>query len=137
MCQRKHSSILTGSKKEADLFRDSLISSCPHAVNMMGQFSLTDLMSFIAHCDGLVASGTGPLHLAESFGIHTLVLLPPLRHVGPIRWTPLGAQTEHLSLPKLCKKQCSNTECPCMRAISVTQVKEKIMAWNTMHKTKH
>ena len=37
--------------------------------NITGIMNLSEFMSFIANCNGLVASGTGPVHLAAALGI--------------------------------------------------------------------
>ena len=45
--------------------------------DLTGQLSLSQLVELIAHCDGLVAASTGPLHLAAAFGIRAVGLYAP------------------------------------------------------------
>lgn len=38
----------------------------------------------------MVASGTGPLHLAAALGINAIGLFPTIRPIHPGRWQPIG-----------------------------------------------
>ena len=62
----------------------------PEAVDVTGAFSLAELIAFIAACDALVASGTGPLHIAAALGTCAIGLYPDTRPIGPGRWGPIG-----------------------------------------------
>jgi len=126
----KYKIFITGSDKEAERFQDSLFAKCPQAICLMGQFNLASLMAFIANSDGLIAAGTGPLHISAALGIPTLGLYPPRKGINPTRWKPIGQHAQHL-VNAPCVKTCPNTgECPCMDNISVAQVKDVVMRWH-------
>lgn len=119
----------TGNDKENQKFSAEITQHLPNAINVMGQFTLSELAQFITNLDGLIASGTGPLHLAAALGIHTLGLFPPLLTAGPSRWQPLGEKAQYLALPKNCLEKCSNTCCACMKAITPNQVSTITDQW--------
>ena len=124
---------LTGSAKEADAFGDRLFAACPHAVNVMGHFDLRTFISAIAESDGVVASGTGPLHMAAALGVYTLGLFPPRKGINPRRWKPLGAQAQYLKYARP-KWQCCLTcqesvGCACMKKITVNEVQAVLQSW--------
>jgi heptosyltransferase-3 len=86
----RYNIIITGSDKEKALLTDWIKTLPAHVLDMTGKMTLPQLIAFIAHADGLLASGTGPLHLAAAAGIHTLGLFPSLKPIHPGRWAPLG-----------------------------------------------
>lgn len=120
---------LTGSPKEAELFKDTLIAHVPQAINLMGQFDLPQLLTFIDACDGLLAGSTGPLHMAAAIGIHTLGLFPATRTMSPNRWAPIGKKAEHLVTDQPCPGCENNNDCACIKWIRVSQVKQRITQW--------
>lgn len=79
----------TGTEKEATFFRDKIPHS-PFIHDLTGQMSLDELISFIAHADGLVAASTGPLHLAGVLNIRTIGLFSTVKPIHAGRWKPLG-----------------------------------------------
>lgn len=125
---------LTGAPKEEEVFRDKLNAKVPQATNLMGQMSLAELISFIQAADGLIASGTGPLHLAAALGIKTLGLFPPRKGISPRRWQPLGKQGEYLMYQRPFGKMClgcrDSVGCACMQNITVDQVYQVIERWS-------
>lgn len=90
--------LLTGTKAEGALIQDlhPAFFDLPNLTDLTGKLSLEELMAVIEHCDGLLASGTGPLHLAGLAGIKTLGLFPIARPIDAGRWAPLGPQVEVL-----------------------------------------
>ena len=123
---------ITGSTKEASLLTP-LISQCPQAHAVCGKLDLGQFLTLIAHCNGLLASGTGPLHMAAAIGIKALGLYPPPRDIDPVRWGPLGPQAEFLVKPSSCFNRClqlGTRTCPCMGAIAVADVREVLARWN-------
>lgn len=63
--------------------------------SLAGQTSLSDLIAFIYHSDGLIAGSTGPLHVAAALGIHALGLYPSIPEgKQPARWGPIGKYQE-------------------------------------------
>jgi ADP-heptose:LPS heptosyltransferase len=90
--------------------------------NVMGADTLALYMQRIARSAGLVASGTGPLHMASLLGQACVGLFPPKQGVNQVRWGSLSPAGTNLQLDKDCEKTCSNHDCDCMRALSPTQV---------------
>jgi len=92
----------------------------------MGKLSLQELNSFISQADGLVSSSTGVLHLASALGKYTIGLFPPLKPIHPGRWGPIGKNATYLVHDKECNRCSGGTPCPCMKAIAVEQVQERL-----------
>jgi len=116
--QSKFNIIITGSAKEHELFKTWIPHLPAHVQDLSGKMTLDELITFMFNADGLLASGTGPLHLAAASGIHTLGLFPITRSVNAIRWAPLGAKAEHME---------SNSDD--LSSISVDMVLKKITGW--------
>jgi ADP-heptose:LPS heptosyltransferase len=59
---------ITGSAAEGELLARAApaLMAMPHVRNLCGQFDLAGLTALIGAADGLVASGTGPLHIAAA-----------------------------------------------------------------------
>jgi heptosyltransferase-3 len=76
----------------------------------------------------LVASSTGPLHVAAVLGRRAIGIYPSGRGIDPLRWGPIGPAAHALSAPGLCRPQegtCPKylgPPCPCTQAISAGQV---------------
>ena len=123
---------ITGSPGEQERFA-SLIQQSPDAINMMGTMTLEELLTFIQRADGLIASGTGPLHIAAALGIKTLGLFPPRQGISPRRWQPVGKQATALVYERPVFKCCfscrGKSECFCMTQISIKQVLDVIKNW--------
>ncbi len=120
--------MITGSDKEALRFAN-LTQQCSGAKNLMGQLTLQELLNLMALSNGLIASSTGPLHMAAALGIHCLGLYPPQAGISPTRWGPIGEKAEVLVTDKLCPGCTSSNDCACLPAISVTSVLQHIQAW--------
>jgi ADP-heptose:LPS heptosyltransferase len=101
----------------------------PHVRNVCGAWDLGVLTAFIGAADGLVASGTGPLHMSAALGRPTLGLFPPIRPIDPERWGALGVRAEVLGQPQGCAGCPSATECDCMRRITPEQVESVVLRW--------
>ena len=119
---------ITGLKEEETLIQNEMpqLLTTPGVTNLMGKLNLNELTSFINKADGLVASGTGVLHLASALGKYAVGLYPPIKPIHPGRWGPIGKRANYLVNNKECN-QCKNSLlCACMKAITVEQVKKKI-----------
>jgi len=86
-----HRVIWTGTAQEAAAWPE-LSSWCQEvdAVNATGALKLEELMSLIQEVDGLVASSTGPLHLASALGRACVGLYGTDAPTWPERWHPMG-----------------------------------------------
>lgn len=121
--------IVTGTSSEAERFQ-KLIHACPQVTNLLGKTTLMEMLGLVALSDGLIGSSTGPTHIAGALNKRVLGLYTSRVSHGYDRWQPLGHYTECLVHPKKCTDPCpGGMICPCIRAIEVNQVKEKIMHW--------
>lgn len=81
---------MTGTAAEGEAIRKECDLSKLPVVDLTGQLSLEELISFVDACDALVAASTGPLHIAASLGKKAIGLYTPKRPMHPGRWAPLG-----------------------------------------------
>ncbi|HEY5799000.1 MAG TPA: glycosyltransferase family 9 protein [Burkholderiaceae bacterium] len=101
----------------------------PNVRNLCGTMDLNGLTELIAAADGLVASGTGPVHMAAALGIRTLGLFPPVKPIHPGRWAPVGPRAEVLCEAQACGQCGDAATCGCMEAITPARVAEVIARW--------
>ncbi|MFJ9450596.1 glycosyltransferase family 9 protein [Herbaspirillum sp. NPDC101397] len=125
---------LTGSSKEGEWLKENAaeLVALPNVGNVCGTQTLAQLTSFINQADGLIASGTGPLHLAAAIGQRTLGLFPPTRPMHPGRWAAIGRRASNLCLAESGCVGCSRRDkitCDCMRAITPAAVMEVVQSW--------
>lgn len=125
---------LTGSVKEGEWLQQhaEALLHMPTVTNLCGKQSLAQLSSFIYQADGLIASGTGPLHLSAAIGQRTLGLFPPTRPMHPGRWAAIGRRASNLYQAESSCPGCSQREqitCACMQAITPAAVLEVVQCW--------
>jgi ADP-heptose:LPS heptosyltransferase len=125
---------ITGSEREGEWIAENAadLVAMPNVTNVCGKLSLGELTSFIGAADGLVASGTGPLHMSAALGQATLGLFPPIRPIHPARWGALGAQAEVLCEANMCSACKDPALCACMRNIRPEQVAGVVMKWQAL-----
>jgi heptosyltransferase-3 len=102
-----------------------------NVTNMVGKLSLTEFMSFITCCDGLVAGSTGPLHLAAALGIRSLGLFQS-RKKDIQRWHPVGRAATIIHSNVHCRGERKGDQsalCPCIVAIEADRVAQQVSAW--------
>jgi ADP-heptose:LPS heptosyltransferase len=104
----------------------------PNVMNLCGLLSLPELMAVIGVADGVVASGTGPLHVAAALGRRTLGLFPPLRPVHSGRWGPIGLQAQSLESTTPCSGCRDPGDCACMRRIAPATVAQVVLGWRDL-----
>jgi heptosyltransferase-3 len=114
---------ITGTSAEGHLL-EPLLQACPTVTDITGRLSLAEFITFISRADGLLASGTGPLHMAAALGIHAIGIFPPLRPIHPGRWAPIGPRASALVKDIDCTACKKTMDCTCIREILPTQVKD-------------
>ncbi|MDP4290175.1 MAG: glycosyltransferase family 9 protein [Bacteroidota bacterium] len=119
--------IFTGSIKENEFIKEnfeSLFRQFPSIHNAAGEMSLDEFVSFIASADGLLASGTGPLHVAAALGKISVGFFPPMAPVFSRRWENLGENAFHFELDQCrYRYQCrEGKNCMCIESIEVDDV---------------
>ena len=122
---------VTGSAAEGVLIAQQApeLLALPNVANLCGQLDLDALVALIGACDGLVASSTGPLHLAAALGRPALGLFPPIKPLDPGRWGPLGTRAEVICAAQPCAGCADTATCTCMQAILPEQVAARLLAW--------
>jgi heptosyltransferase III len=88
--QDKYNIFITGSSQEWLSHGKAIYDSCPNVINLSNKFSLQEFVIFLTKVDALIASGTGPLHLAAAIGVHAVGLFPARNGINSSRWRPLG-----------------------------------------------
>jgi len=119
---RKVKIFITGTSEEGLIMKDFLISNAENIVDLTGELSLIELISFIAVADGLVAASTGPLHIAAALGKKAVGLYPPIKPMHPGRWGPVGTNAKHLVKKIECNDCRRNRDCHCIREIELSKV---------------
>ena len=132
--ERGHRVFVSGTQAEGDSMREWLHRHAAVLTDLTGQLNLPQFLAFIAAADGLVASGTGPLHLAAALGRHALGLFPPMRPIHPGRWAPLGPHAEYLVFDKPDCQDCRQepAACTCIRAITAAEALVRVNAWSPL-----
>lgn len=128
--QDRYKLFITGTTSEGQLLKP-LTDAFPFVTDMTGKLSLSEFVAFIAAADGLIASGTGPLHLAAALGIHALGLFPPMRPIHPGRWAPVGPRAKYFVKDKDCEACRRSMDCACIREIPPQELKDYLAAIQT------
>ncbi|WP_229211502.1 MULTISPECIES: glycosyltransferase family 9 protein [unclassified Duganella] len=123
--------LVTGSAAEGELLAQQApeLLALPNVENLCGRLDLDGFTALIGGCDGLIASGTGPLHLASALGRPALGLFPPLKPIDIVRWGALGPRARSLCTPVACGHCEDAARCTCMLAITPEQVLEVVESW--------
>ncbi len=131
---RSHSDItlwITGSTAEGEWIAShgADLLAMPNVIDVCGRFDLEGLTSFIGSANGLIASGTGPMHLAAALGQRTLGLFPPIKPIHPARWAPLGVRAQTLCRSERCIRCEDINTCSCMLDIAAEEVADIVLGW--------
>ena len=124
---------ITGSPAEGDLLAREApaLLAMPNVRNLFGQFDLAALVALIGVADGLIASGTGPLHVAAALGRPTLGLFPPIAPIDPARWGALGQRASSVCGTAACATCTGAQTCACMQAITAAAVEQVVRTWRS------
>ncbi|MFA5983732.1 MAG: glycosyltransferase family 9 protein [Methylococcaceae bacterium] len=121
--------IITGTAQDKDYLKDLLTEDDNvDKVDTVGLLSLNELLTLMQGCDGLVASSTGPAHLAAALGINTLGLYQS----DPVvfkRWAVVGRAVRLLKSTTPCLGNKSEYNCLCVQHIDLSEVCLTISAW--------
>lgn len=109
---------ISGTEKERALL-DKLFEQAGNEVtDITGKMNLDEFITFIDHCDALVANSTGPLHIASALGKTALGIYPPTRPMHPGRWAPIGTKAKYFVLDKDCADcRKAPASCQCIAQI--------------------
>ncbi|MEI8279860.1 MAG: glycosyltransferase family 9 protein [Bacteroidota bacterium] len=111
----KFNIIISGTAKERELIQPIFDAVGDKVTDICGLMTLSEFISFIHHCDGLVANSTGPLHIAAALGKDAIGIYPPMRPIHPGRWAPLGPKAQVFVQHKECNDCKGNDQaCKCI-----------------------
>ena len=125
--RERYSIFISGTEKEQPALQP-LFEQVAHLVtDITGRMNLSQFISFINQCNGLVASGTGPLHIAAALGKDALGIFPPIRPVHPGRWKPIGKRAQVFVLNKECN-ECKDhpSACSCIKSVKSDWIKKAL-----------
>ena len=124
---------ITGSAAEGAIVQREApaLLEMPHVRHLYGTVDLAGLTAMIGAADGLIASGTGPLHMAAALGRPALGLFPPIQPIDIARWGALGARAQSLAASERCATCTGNASCTCMAAIGVDAVAAIVLGWRS------
>ena len=118
---------ISGVEKERPALQPLYNKAGNNITDIAGKMNLYQFISFINACDGLIASGTGPIHIAAALGKDALGIYPPIRPVDPRRWQPVGLRSSFFVLNKQCNECRDNpVSCKCMQLIKPSTVQERL-----------
>lgn len=138
LAEKNFKIFFSGGSEESDFIKKNIMPHCPTAVNISGLFNLTEFISFINLCDGLIANSTGPLHIASALRKKTIGLYPPIKSMSPKRWAPIGFNSQYLlgnnsDKKEFCKTKCTlQKKCACMENISPNIILEILTKWKNV-----
>ena len=127
--------LLTGTEAE----REQVERECPEllhgglAADLMGAASPAELLALVNAADGLLASSTGPLHMAAALGRHALGIYAAGFGLGAVAWGPIGPLARTLQPPGRCKPgvgQCPRAKgppCACTRTLDPADVMNRLV----------
>lgn len=120
--------VLTGSAAEGLRLADAwpVARRPPGVVDALGRLDLGQLASLLSRSSMVVASSTGPLHLAASLGVACLGLFVPRKGMDLTRWAPLGARALGLQSAAFCLRRCTAATCTCIANLRPEQIAARI-----------
>ena len=122
-----------GSEEEGVLFRNELFKEqYDNVFDLSGKLSLSQYINLINNSNALVASGTGPLHVAAVLNKHAIGLFPPMRPINPERWRPIGKYVKIFCKDKACNNCKKTIKCECMQNILPKDVADYILEISQM-----
>lgn len=120
---------ITGTQAEGNILRDGLLEPYHrHVTDLTGMLTLSELISFISKCDGLIAASTGPLHIAAATKIHAIGLYPPIRPMHPGRWSPIGNKVKVFVKDKECNECKKSRICRCISEIMPETIHQYLLS---------
>ena len=123
----KYKIFISGTENEAVQMNEFLKKHKNKIVNITGQFSLPEFITFLSLSDGIVAASTGPLHIAAALGRTAVGIYPPIKPMHPGRWAPIGKKAKVLVKEGDCNDCRKTMDCYCIQEITPEQVKEVLL----------
>ncbi len=109
----------------AQLLKESHISNYQ---NLVGKTSVEELIEYISNLDLFITNDSGPMHIAGAFGIKTVAIFGPTKHIETHQWSN---KNEIIIKKDIDCSPCMKRVCPlkhhdCMKLIKACDVLERI-----------
>jgi len=124
--RERYQVFVTGSARERDEVAGNLPLDLPHVTNLMGALELHELIALLGRADAIVASSTGPVHLAAALGTVAIGLYSARPSKNAARWGPVGPHRHWLEFDPACPTCLRGEECRCCSRIPVERVLDVI-----------
>ena len=123
--------IVTGSAAEQKRLQEWIKELPEGVIDLTGKLQLDEFIALINESHGIVAGGTGPLHIAAALGRNTVGFFPPIKPIHAGRWAPLGINAHTLTFNKPNCVECKGypEKCVCIKNISVDEAAGLILRW--------
>ncbi len=118
--------IFTGVQEETSVITKIIDGADKRVVNAAGDFNIEQLMAIIRGAKLLVASSTGPIHIANALGVPVVGFYCPAAPCSPRRWGPYH-QPEWVLMPQeiIPCDHCNPEKCHngnCLETISINDL---------------
>lgn len=125
--KKKFKIFISGIEKERPLLAPVFEQCKEEVTDIIGLMTLPEFISFIAASDGMVASGTGPIHLAAALKKNAFGIYPPIKPIHPGRWAPLGLNAKAFVVDKVCS-DCKGNKlaCHCIKEVEPVWLQEAL-----------
>jgi heptosyltransferase-3 len=118
---------VSGVEKERAQLTRIFDEAADRVTDITGLMTLPEFISFISACDGLVASGTGPIHVAAALGKDAFGIYPPIKPIHPGRWAPLGTNAKAFVVDKSCNDCKGNkVACHCIQEVDPAWIRRAL-----------
>jgi len=122
---------ITGVESDRAYLADFLAQMQGKVVDTVGQMNVDELITFISHCDVLIAGSTGPLHLAAALGIHAIgIYRANLSYI--CRWKPVGKKVMILAGQGNCRCCPTGDPCQCILAVTPEKVRDAVLQFSML-----
>ena len=118
--------IVTGNEDEKNMC--NTISANTKAIELSGEFNLSEIICLISLSDIFISNSTGPIHIAAALGKSTVGFYPKIRACSPERWGPF-TEKKVIFTPELECNDCTREQCErlnCMNSIDIDSVTKEI-----------
>jgi len=118
--------IVTGNEDEKNMC--NTISANTKAIDLSGEFNLSEIICLISLSDIFISNSTGPIHIAAALGKSTVGFYPKIRACSPERWGPF-IEKKVIFTPEIGCNDCTREQCErlnCMNSIDIDSVTKEI-----------
>ena len=121
-------SVIISNRADAPVVDEVVAAGEGRAISMAGKTGLKELAALISRAEFFISNDTGPMHIAAALGIPVFAVFGP---ANPVRTGPYG--TGHTIIKKEmscspCYRQNPCSHWSCMQDLSVTEVRDTILA---------